>query len=271
MKNNLIHSLLLAIVFVAAIGLTGCSSSDSVAVTKIDEIRQRGTLLVGATGDYRPLSYLEPQINVYWGFDADLAAIIANDLGVKVQFVPTSWPTLTEDMLNEDLFDLAMCGITITDARKEIMLMSDGYLQNGKTILCRKDEANRYASLTDINQPDVIVMVNPGVLNEKFAHENLPNAQIVVHQRNEEIPSLIAEGKADIMITEIVEASYYTQIDERLAAPLIDEPFTHSLMGVLMRKGDDDLLNRVNVIIDSCKTDGTLKRLHDKYGFTYRF
>lgn len=272
MKTKLLHSLLLATVIMAAEVLTGCSSSDSAApANKIDQIRQRGTLLVGATGDYRPLSYLDPQTNTYWGFDVDMAEVIANDLGVKVQYVPTSWPTLTDDMHNEALFDLAMCGITITDARKETMLMSEGYLQNGKTILCRKDEATRYTSIDDINLPDVVVMVNPGGLNEKFAHENLPNAQIVVHQRNEEIPSLIAEGKADIMITEIVEASYYTQVDERLAAPLIDEPFTHSLMGVLMRKGDDDLLERVNCIIDSCKNSGTLKRLHDKYGLTYRF
>lgn len=253
-------------------GLTACSSSDNVVTTnKIDEIMQRGTLLVGATGDYRPLSYLDLQTNTYWGYDVDFAEFIGKDLGVKIQFVPTSWPTLTVDMHNEKLFDLAMCGITITDARKETMLMSDGYLQNGKTILCRKEEANRYTSLSDINKPDVVVMVNPGGLNEKFAHENLPDAQIVVHQRNEEIPSLIAEGKANIMITEIVEASYYTQIDERLAAPLIDNPFNHSLMGVLMRKGDEDLLKRINNIIDSCKKDGTLKRLHEKYGFKYNF
>lgn len=272
MKTKLLHLLLWATLILTSEALAACCPSDSVAeLTKIEEIQQRGTLLVGATGDYRPLSYLDPQTNAYWGFDADLAEIIGSCFGVKVQFVPTSWPTLTEDMQNEELFDLAMCGITITDTRKETMLMSEGYLQNGKTILCRKDEAQRYVSLDAINQPDVVVMVNPGGLNEKFAHENLQNAQIVVHQRNEEIPLLIAEGKADIMITEIVEATYYTQVDERLAAPLIDEPFTHSLMGVLMRKGDEDLLKRVNEIIDRCKADGTLKRLHDKYGLTYRF
>lgn len=271
MKAQILRSLLLATVILSFEALTGCRSSENKAATpKVEEIKQRGVLRVGATGDYRPLSYLDPLTNSYWGFDVDFAGIIGEDLGVKIQFVPTSWPTLTDDMLNAELFDLALCGITITDARQEIMLMSEGYLQNGKTILCRQADAHRFTSLSDINQPDVVVMVNPGGLNEKFAHENLPNAQIVVHQRNEEIPSQIAEGKADIMITEIVEASYYTQIDARLAAPLIDEPFTHSLMGVLMRKGDDDLLDRVNHIIDSCKNDGTLQRLHEKYGFKYR-
>ena len=79
--------------------------------------------------------------------------------------------------------------------------MSDGYLANGKTILCRAEDADRYKSLADIDKPEVRVMVNPGGLNEKFANANLTHAAIIVHQNNEEIPTLIAGGKADVMIT----------------------------------------------------------------------
>lgn len=260
--------ILILIAAVLVVLQTGCGSSKHIAAkNKVDEIVQRGTLLVGTTGDYRPLSYLEPETHTYWGFDTDLAEIIGKELGVKVQYVPTSWPTLTQDMLNEQLFDMAMCGITVTDARKEIMLMTEGYLHNGKTILCRKNQADRFTSLDEIDQPDVKVMVNPGGLNEKFAHEHLKKAQIIVHQRNEEIPLLVAEGKADIMITEIVEAPYYVQNDDRLAAPLLEKPFNHGEIGALMRKGDEALLKRVNSIIDMCRKDGTLKQLHEKYGF----
>jgi len=52
----------------------------------------------------------------------------------------------------------------------------------------------------------------------------------------------VAEGNADVMITEITEAPWYVQNDPRLAAPLIENPFTHGEIGVLMRKGQDDLL-----------------------------
>ena len=57
--------------------------------------------------------------------------------------------------------------------------MSDGYLANGKTILCRSTEADRYQSLADIDKPEVRVMVNPEGLNEKFANENLTHATII--------------------------------------------------------------------------------------------
>ena len=238
---------------------------------KVAEILDRGTILFGTTGDYRPLSFREAD-GTYWGFGIEVAKEIASRLGVALEFRKTSWPTLTTDVLTEpQLFDLAIGGITITDARRETMLMSDGYLANGKTILCRASEASRYKSLADIDKPEVCVMVNPGGLNEKFANENLTHANIVVHQKNEEIPTLVAEGAADLMITEITEAPYYVQTDTRLAAPLLNAPFTHGEIGVLMQKGQEDLLQMVNNVISQMKKDGSLRKLHEKYGLVYAY
>jgi len=238
---------------------------------KVAEILDRGTILFGTTGDYRPLSFCEPD-GTYWGFGIEVANEIARRLGVNIEFKKTSWPTLTADVLTEpQIFDLAIGGITITDTRRETMLMSDGYLANGKTILCRASEADRYKTLADIDNPEVTVMVNPGGLNEKFANENLTHAKIVVHQKNEEIPALVAEGAADVMITEITEAPYYVQTDTRLAAPLLNAPFTHGEIGVLMQKGQDDLLLMVNNVICQMKSDDSLRKLHEKYGLVYAY
>ncbi len=251
--------------------IAACSDSDTTTDGKVPEIVERGTLLVGTTGDYRPLSFCEAD-GTYWGFGIEVAGEIARNLGVGTTFVKTSWPTLTADVLAEpQTFDLAIGGITITDARRETMLMSEGYLANGKTILCRATEADRFRSLADIDKPEVRVMVNPGGLNEKFANANLTHATIVVHQKNEEIPTLVAEGEADVMITEITEAPYYVKTDSRLAAPLLSQPFTHGEIGVLMRKGQDDLMDTVNRVIRKMKTDGTLRRLHEKYGLVYAY
>ena len=239
---------------------------------KVAEILKRDTILVGTTGDYRPLSFREPETGEYWGFGIEMAESIANRLDVSIKYVPTSWPMLTADVLSvPQRFDLAIGGITITDARRETMLMSEGYLGNGKTILCRASDADRFQSLADIDKPDVRVMVNPGGLNEKFASENLTHASIIVHQKNEEIPALIAEGEADVMITEITEAPYYVKADNRLAAPLLNSPFTHGEIGVLMPKGQDDLLEMVNNVIRQMKSDGSLRRLHEKYGLAYAY
>lgn len=252
-------------ILLSACILFGCGK------TSVSHIQERGTLLVGTTGDYRPLSYKEPETGAYWGFGIDVAGEIAKDLGVSVSFVPTSWPTLTADVQNPALFDFAIGGITITDTRLETMDMSEGYLCNGKTILCRKEDAGKFTRMEDLNQPDVRVMVNPGGLNEKFARANLPNCTLIVYEKNEEIPNKVVEGIADVMITEITEAPWYVQNDPRLAAPLLDSPFTHGQIGVLMRKGQKDLLKAVNKTLREMKADGRLKALHAKYGLVYGY
>lgn len=89
--------------------------------------------------------------------------------------------------------------------------------------------------------------------------------------KNEEIPSQVVDDHADVMITEITEAPWYVQNDLRLAAPLISVPFTHGETGALMRKGQDDLLARVNAVLSQMKADGSLRRLHEKYGLVYAY
>ena len=276
MRYNRIK-LWLFVVLLAIAGTTAlaaCSDKkDSLAGgPTVERIEQRGILLIGTTGDYRTLSFREPETGIYWGFGIELAEAIAKRMGVAVEFVHTSWPTLTADVQAEpQMFDMAIGGITITEARCATMLMSEGYLANGKTILCRTEDTVRFRTLADIDRPEVRVMVNPGGLNEQFARQHLTHATLIVHPNNEEIPSLIAEGEADVMITEITEAPYYVQTDPRLAAPLLATPFTHGEIGVLMRKGQDDLLALVNSIIRQMKADGTLRQLTEKYGLVYAY
>ena len=233
----------------------------------IEQIHNRGTLLVGSTGDYRPLSWYDPKTGHWEGFGIDVAERFALELGVNAEFVRTSWPKLAADVQSDPpLFDIAIGGITVTDVRNASMAMSKGYLANGKTILCRSSDAGRFRSLADIDRPDVRVMVNPGGLNEAFARSKLANARIIIHERNEDIPALVADGLADVMVTEVVEAPWYIRSDPRLAAPLIDKPFTHGEIGVLMRRGQDDLLAFVNDVIDRMTSDGSLDALKAKHG-----
>ena len=227
--------------------------------TKLELIRERGVLKVGTTGDYMPMSFLDPEMGRYFGIDAELAEDLAEALGVKLEYVETSWPSLLEDTI-AGRFDLAICGITITDDRKEKALMSDSYLANGKTVLCRAEDACKYTSLEAINRLEVRVMSNPGGTNEEFVRENLPDAVLMLHDFNQEIPAMVASGEADVMITETVEAGYYAGRDDRLAAPMINRPFTLGGFGVLMPKGSEELLNYVNGFLEDERKSGRIGR-----------
>ena len=93
----------------------------------ISRIETRGCLLVGSTGDYHPLTWRDPETGRWEGFCIDVAERIASEMGVRAEFVQTSWPTLAADVQSErPAFDLAIGGITVTDARKQKMAMSNG-------------------------------------------------------------------------------------------------------------------------------------------------
>ena len=207
---------------------------------------------------------LNPSTGAYEGFDAALAEELARSLGVSLEFVRTTWPTLMRDTLDRN-FAPALCGITITPARKKSALMSEGYLGNGKTVLCRAEDAHKYASLADIDRPEVRVMENPGRLNERFARQNLPHATLIIHPVNEEIPGLIASGKADVMITVIMEAAFYCARNKRLAAPLLETPFTRGQLGALLPPGNETLLEFVNAFIRRARQYGRIDELKAIY------
>ena len=234
----------------------------------LEDIVARGTIRIGTTGDYIPMSYLNPATGEYEGIDAELSKIIANSLGVAIEYVPTTWPTLSADM-QAGKFDIALCGISRNFARAKTMAMSDAYGEGifGKTILCRKSDAKKFKSVADLNRPEVRVMINPGGTNEKFARANLPKATLIVHEENADIPIQIAEGKADIMITETVEAVSWVKREPRLAAPLVDKPFegTRHSCGILMEKGDQEFLNYINFVLAELRMDGRLEKLEVKY------
>ena len=88
-KGNKMFKKLLSVL--AAVLLAGCGTpvQDSPG-----SVRARGVLRVGASGDCKPMSFREPATGKYWGFDAALAEDLAREMGVKLEFVPTSWPTL---------------------------------------------------------------------------------------------------------------------------------------------------------------------------------
>lgn len=253
------HLLLTATLIATSVMVSMPAQSRSLA-----DIKASGVLRVGSTGDYKPMSYLNKETGKYEGFDAEMAESLAKHLGVKLEYVPTTWKTLQQDT-QADKFDVAMSGITVTDARKKVMTMSDGYLTFGKTILVTKTKADNFKSLADVNKPEVHVMYNPGGTNEKFAKEMTPKAKLSMHEHNAEIPGLVGEGKADVMITETMEARRYVKDNPKLAAPLVDKPFTENHFGVLMKQGYPHLEKAVNAWMKSIKTDGTMTKWENQY------
>ena len=107
---------------------------------------------------------------------------------------------------------------------------------------------------------------NPGGTNETFVLQNLGAAQISTHDKNAEIPGLIAEGKGDVMITETYEALHYAKTDPRLAAIFVNAPLTPTnWLGFLLPTDDADYLREMNFAWDLLDKRGTLKTIDEQW------
>jgi cyclohexadienyl dehydratase len=161
------------------------------------------TLRIATTGDYAPFS-LERDGQLT-GADIQMASALASHLGVEPRFVRTSWPRLPDD-LRDGRFDVAISGIALTPERAALGLYSAPYQAGGKTMIARCSERTRFDTPDELDQPGVRVIVNPGGTNERYVREHVSRAQVIVHPDNRGVFAEIAAGRADVMVTDDVEA-----------------------------------------------------------------
>src|SRR6201991_4712084 len=137
---------MLAVVLLAALILTACSSSTT---TSKDPIKSAGVLRVGTEGVYAPYSFHDPsQGGQLAGYDVDVAKAVADKLGVRVEFVETSWDSIFA-ALEANRFDIVANEVTITDDRKAKYDFSEPYSLSEGVIVTRKDD-NSIKSLADL-------------------------------------------------------------------------------------------------------------------------
>jgi chorismate mutase-like protein len=178
---------------------------------------ETGVLRVGTTGDYAPYSWRGSPDAEWLGADVALARKLGVDQGQRTEFVLTSWPTLNADFAAQK-FDVAIGGVSITPERAKLGRFSRSYLQDSKVPVVRCGEELRFDTQREINQAGVRVVVNPGGTNERFARESFPAAQLQVHNDNQTVFAEIVAQRADVMVTDGVEARLQQRAGKGLCA-----------------------------------------------------
>jgi cyclohexadienyl dehydratase len=229
--------------------------------SRLDTIVKRGTLRVGMTGDYAPFSVFNPVTSGFRGFDVDMAESLGKALGVRVEYVRTGWPQLSQDF-GADRFDIAMGGISITPERETIGNFSAPIMEEGKTPITRCNDLGKFETLAEIDRPGTRLIVNPGGTNERFARANIKNAEIRVYGDNVTIFDEIARGNADLMITDASETRYQQKLHPGiLCAVHPDQPFDHSQKAYWLQP-DAALKAFVDNWISLARQDGRFARTY---------
>jgi cyclohexadienyl dehydratase len=208
--------------------------SSALAGTALDIVRQRGVLRVGTTGDYRPFTLRNPD-GSYTGADIVMAQHLAQQLRVKLEFVPTTWSTLLPDFVAQK-FDIAMGGVSILPERAAQGEFSTAVNTDGKRPIVRCSDKERFSNIAAIDQPSVRVIEPPGASNEAFARSRLSHARLTIHNDNTTIFDEIIAGRADVMVTDGIEVDHQVYLHPELCAANVNAPFSKVSKAYLLPK-----------------------------------
>lgn len=225
----------------------------------IDDVMKAGVLRACTPGDYKPFSFARPD-GSYEGIDVDLMQSLAASLGVKLEFVKTSWSNLMADFTGGKC-DIAVGGISVTLERQKKVSFSTAYMVNGKTPLVRCADVKRFQTVADIDKPEVKVIANPGGSNEKFARANFRNAKLTIHTDNLGIFDEVLKGSADVFVTESAEAIIQQRQKPGLCAVNPDKPLQYGEMGYMLPRGDLATKEYVDQWLHLSKANGEYQRI----------
>jgi polar amino acid transport system substrate-binding protein len=258
-------------ILAAASGLglmAGCSSSDdsgssggSTAAGGVSLVKS-GTLTVCTHLPYKPFEYDDGGQVV--GFDADMLGLLAKKLDVKMNVISTGWTQITGGAaFAAKQCDLGMGAATITPARAKSVAFSDPYFDATQALLVKTAAA--YATLPDLKGKKL--GVQSGTTGEIYAkkHASEDGYSIVEFDDSLSEFNAVKTGKVDAAINDNGPELYFaTQNSDTKVTKQFD---TGEHYGYMAKKDDSStkLLDTLNTVIKTSKSDGTYDQIFKKY------
>ncbi|WP_020225584.1 amino acid ABC transporter substrate-binding protein [Holdemania massiliensis] len=250
------------IALILTLGLfTGCASTSpqpDMDLDLLDEIQQRGTLIIGTEGTYSPNSYHD-ESGALVGFDVEVAQAVAAKLGVEAQFVEAEWDSLFAGM-DAGRIDVVVNEVEYSEQRAQKYNFSQPYTYVHGALLVAADNAE-IQSFDDLKgrRSAQNLTSSWGLQAESYG------AELVSVDTLAQCIDLLNTGRADATLN--AETAFYDYLNQHPEAPVkivaLSDSTTSSLIPV--RKDNAKLLQAINEALDEMKSSGELAALSEKY------
>ena len=221
-------------------------------------IKDKGTLVVGIT-DFAPMDYKNDK-GEWIGFDADMAKKVAEDLGVKAEFIEIDWDNKILELDNKSI-DVVWNGMTYTDEVASSMKCTNAYCNNAQVVVVPAEDADKYQdeeSLSELN----------------FAVESGSAGEGIVKEKGYEYTAVTAQ--ADALMEVSAGTSGASVIDLLMAGALIGEGTSYPDLAhtveltteeyVVGCRKDSDLADFINDEFKAFYEDGSMQKIAKEYG-----
>ena len=215
---------------------------------KVAEIQAAGKLIMLTNAEFPPFEYLGEGAAVK-GVDADLAQMIADELGVELEILNADFDTLI-DMLNSGKGDLIAAGMSITPERQQQVDFSIPYVDTTLLIIVPVD--------SDITSAEDLIgktiAVQEGTTSDLYVSDNVEAKEILRFKSAVEAGTTVSTGKADVAVLDELTAKNVVEANSDTLM-LLEEPIAHEQYAMAIAKDGEDLLAVINTVLEKAVAD----------------
>ena len=246
----LVSVLLLMVVNIAAAGKA------------MDSILKKGELLVGITGTQPPLNATNKDGKII-GYDADIARLIAMNMGVKVKFSTMPFAELLP-ALKAGKVDMVLSSMTMTLERNREVAFVGPYYISGKGIITKTQTISTLQQAEGLNNPEFKVAALKNSTSQSFVEQAAPKAQLVPTKSYDEALDMLLKDKINAIVADYPYCAFaaFRYQDKGLVAG--QSKFTFEPLGIAVPE-DALLINWLSNFINMFEASGQLKNLNEKW------
>lgn len=244
MKFTKVLALTLAVLMLAAC-FVGCSKKDK--------------LTMATNAEFPPFEYIEN--GEITGADVEIAQAIAEKLGMELEIVNTDFDAALTGAATGK-YDMAVAGITANEDRKKNMNFSDNYYTASQAIIVLAD--------SEIEKADQLkgmtVACQEGTTGEQFLLDGEYDVQS--YKTGAEAVSALTAGKVDAVVIDDAVARALSE-KQNGKTKVLEEALTEEAYAIALKKGNDELTEKINKALAELKEEGKLAEIFEKYELPY--
>jgi polar amino acid transport system substrate-binding protein len=229
----------------------------------LDRILSRAELRVGMSGDMPPLNMTTREDKII-GLDADLAALLADAMGVKLNIKKMAFAQLLP-ALEAGSIDMIISNMTMTPDRNLKVAFVGPYFISGKGLLTRRSTLAQAKKLEDLNSPQFTFVALKGSTSEAVTRKGASQAKLLTVNTENEGVQMVIDGKADGMLADYPICAVAAHRYPGSGLVPVAAPITYEPIGIAVPKGDPHLLNWLQNVLNGIEKAGYMKDMGEKW------